>query len=67
MEPKVEYRSFNEFPPGLKKVIARTNSSLAAPKNYESVGFRPKSRVENTSESAYTGDDPDYELDMIEE
>lgn len=47
---------------GLKRIIVSTNSNLAAPKNYESVGFRLYDRKENDTESAYTGDYLYYEL-----
>ena len=41
---------------GLKRIIVCTNSNLAAPKNYESVGFQLYDRKPNESESAFTGD-----------
>lgn len=39
-----------------------TNSNLAAPKNYESVGFQLYDRKPNESESAFTGDYLYYEI-----
>ena len=56
-------RRIKEYP-GLKKIIVKTNSNLAAPKNYESVGFVLKRREENTSESAFSGDYLYYEIDL---
>ena len=47
---------------GLKKIIVCTNSNLAAPKNYESVGFTLYDRKPNETESAYTGDYLYYEI-----
>ena len=46
----------------LKRIIVCTNSNLAAPKNYESVGFRLYNRKPNETESAYTGDYLYYEI-----
>ena len=51
--------------PGLKKIIVTTNSNLAAPKNYESVGSVLMRREENISESAFSGDYLYYEM-MLE-
>ena len=47
---------------GLKKIIVCTNSHLAAPKNYESVGFTLYDRKPNYTQSAYTGDYLYYEI-----
>ena len=47
---------------GLKRIIVCTNSNLAAPKNYESVGFTLYDRKPNDTESAYTGDYLYYEI-----
>jgi hypothetical protein len=47
---------------GLKRIIVFTNSNLAAPRNYESVGFRLYDRKMNDTESAYTGDYLYYEI-----
>ena len=47
---------------GLKRIIVRTNSNLAAPRNYESVGFTLYDRKPNETESAYTGDYLYYEI-----
>ena len=47
---------------GLKRIIVCTNSNLAAPKNYESVGFRLYDRIKNNAKSAYTGDYLFYEI-----
>ena len=47
---------------GLKRIIVCTNSNLAAPKNYESVGFILYDRRPNEPESAYTGDYLYYEI-----
>lgn len=47
---------------GLKRIIVCTNSNLAAPRNYESVGFKLYDRKMNNSESAYTGDYLYYEI-----
>lgn len=47
---------------GLQRIIVWTNANLAAPKNYESVGFRLYDRKPNDSESAYTGDYLYYEI-----
>ena len=47
---------------GLKRIIVCTNSGLAAPKNYESVGFVLYDRKPNETKSAYTGDHLYYEL-----
>ena len=47
---------------GLKRIIVCTNSNLAAPKNYESVGFQLYDRKPNESESAFTGDYLYYEI-----
>ena len=49
---------------GLKKIIVCTNSNLAAPRNYESVGFTLYDRKINDSESAYTGDYLYYEIKL---
>ncbi len=40
----------------MKRIIVCTNSNLAAPKNYESVGFILYERKLNEKESAYSGD-----------
>lgn len=47
---------------GLKRIIVCTNSRLAAPRNYESAGFRLYDRQPNDTESAYTGDFLYYEI-----
>lgn len=47
---------------GLKRIIVCTNSNLAAPKNYESVGFKLYNRKPNETESAFTGDFLYYEI-----
>lgn len=47
---------------GLKRIIVCTNSNLAAPRNYESVGFTLYDRKPNETESAYTGDYLYYEI-----
>lgn len=47
---------------GLKRIIVGTNSSLVAPKNYESAGFVLCDRKPNNTESAYTGDFLRYEI-----
>ncbi|MCR5622427.1 MAG: hypothetical protein K6G18_11325 [Treponema sp.] len=47
---------------GLKRIIVCTNSNLAAPKNYESVGFKLYDRKANETESAFTGDYLYYEI-----
>ena len=47
---------------GLKRIIVCTNSNLAVPKNYESVGFTLYDRKINETESAYTGDYLYYEI-----
>ena len=47
---------------GLRRIIVCTNSNLAAPKNYESVGFQLCDRKPNHTESAYTGDFLYYEI-----
>ena len=47
---------------GLKRIIVCTNSNLAAPKNYESVGFQLYDRKPNELESAFTGDYLYYEI-----
>ena len=47
---------------GLKRIIVCTNSNLAAPKNYESVGFALYDRKPNETESTYTGDYLYYEI-----
>lgn len=46
----------------LKRIIVCTNGNLAAPKNYESVGFTLYDRKPNEAESAYTGDYLYYEI-----
>ena len=38
---------------GLKRIVVCTNSNLAAPKNYESVGFTLYDRKPNESESNF--------------
>ncbi len=47
---------------GLKRIIVCTNANLAAPRNYESVGFTLCGRRPNETESAYTGDFLYYEI-----
>ena len=47
---------------GLKRIIVCTNSNLAAPKNYESVGFQLYDRKPNETESAFNGDYLYYEI-----
>ena len=47
---------------GLKRIIVCTNSNLAAPRNYESVGFVLYDRKSNGTESAFTGDYLYYEI-----
>ena len=47
---------------GLKRIIVVTNSSLVAPRNYESAGFTLYDRKPNDTEIAYTGDYLYYEL-----
>ena len=49
---------------GLRKITVCTNSALAAPRNYESVGFRLVGRKANGTESAYTGDYLYYEIEL---
>jgi hypothetical protein len=46
----------------IKRIIVCTNSNLAAPKNYESVGFKLYNRKPNETESAFTGDFLYYEI-----
>ena len=47
---------------GLKRIIVCTNSSLVAPRNYESVGFVLYDRKPNETESSFTGDYLWYEI-----
>lgn len=47
---------------GLKKIIVGTNSSLVAPRNYESVGFKLYNRKTNDTETAFSGDFLYYEI-----
>ncbi|MBS6645956.1 MAG: GNAT family N-acetyltransferase [Clostridiaceae bacterium] len=47
---------------GLKKIIVSTNSALAAPYNYESVGFKLCQRRKNQGKSSFSGDFLDYEI-----
>lgn len=49
-----------------KKIIVCTNEGLAAPRNYESVGFHLYERKPNETESAYTGDYLYCELNLNE-
>jgi len=49
---------------GLKRIIVCTNSNLAAPRNYESVGFKLYDRKPNETESAFTGDYLYYEIEL---
>lgn len=49
---------------GLKKIIVCTNGNLAAPYNYESVGFKLYDRKKNDTESTYTGDYLYYEITL---
>lgn len=49
---------------GLKRIIVCTNRNLAAPKNYESVGFRLYDQKKNDSESVHTGDYLYYEIHL---
>lgn len=48
----------------LKRIIVCTNSNLAAPKNYESVGFKLYDTKKNDSESRYTGAYLYYEIKL---
>lgn len=48
---------------GVKKVKVTTNGNLVpAQRNYESVGFRVQRRRENDTESAFAGENIDYEM-----
>lgn len=47
---------------GLKKIVVQTNRNLAAPYNYESVGFRLVQSEENNGTSAFSGEYLNYEL-----
>lgn len=49
---------------GLERIIVCTNSSLVAPRNYESAGFVLYGRMPNRTESAYTGDYLWYEIQL---
>ena len=49
---------------GLKEIRVRTNSNLIAPKNYESVGFVLYDRKENQGETAFSGDDLYYRIQL---
>ena len=42
----------------------RTNSNLIAPKNYESVGFVLYDRKKNQGETAFSGDDLYYRIQL---
>lgn len=46
----------------VKRIRVCTNSHLAAPKNYESAGFRLYDRKNNDTESAHAGDFLFYEI-----
>ena len=52
---------------GLKEIRVRTNSSLIAPRNYESVGFVLYDRKENPDETAFSGDNLYYRIQLKEE
>lgn len=43
-------------------MIVSTNSTLIAPRNYDSVGFKLYQSRKNESESAFSGDYLDYEI-----
>ena len=49
---------------GLKEIRVRTNSNLTAPKNYESVGFVLYDRKKNQGETAFSGDDLYYRIQL---
>ena len=48
----------------VKEIRVRTNSNLIAPKNYESVGFILYDRKENQRETAFSGDDLYYRIQL---
>lgn len=48
----------------VKKIVVDTNSSLVAPRNYESVGFVLCGQRDNTGEAAFSGDHLRYELGL---
>jgi len=52
---------------GLKEIRVRTNSNLIAPRNYESVGFVLYDRKENPGETAFSGDDLYYRIQLQRE
>ena len=49
---------------GLKEIRVRTNSNLIAPRNYESVGFVMYDRKKNQGETAFSGDDLYYRIQL---
>ena len=49
---------------GLKEIRVLTNSSLIAPKNYESAGFVLYDRKENHDKAAFTGDYLYYRIQL---
>ena len=49
---------------GLKEIRVRTNSNLIAPKNYESAGFVLYDRKKNQGETAFSGDDLYYRIQI---
>ncbi len=49
---------------GLKEIRVRTNSNLIAPKNYESAGFVLYDRKRNQGETAFSGDDLHYRIQI---
>ena len=49
---------------GLKEIRVHTNSNLIAPKNYESLGFVLYDRKKNQSETAFSGDDLYYRIQL---
>lgn len=49
---------------GLREIRVLTNSSLIAPKNYESVGFVLYDRKENSGETAFAGDYLYYRIQL---
>ena len=52
---------------GLKEIRVRTNANLIAPRNYESVGFVLYDRKKNPGETAFSGDDLYYKIQLKEE
>ena len=52
---------------GLKEIRVRTNSNLIAPRNYESVGFVLYDRKKNPGETAFSGDNLYYRIQLKEE